>query len=122
MKKRRNKDLGILGEDIAANYLISAGFKIIERNFKKRYGDIDIVAKVGDTFSFIEVKTRIGDKFGRGEEAITPWKLRNLIKSVNFYKHMHPEIDGAMRIDVVSIAMTASRDVEKITRYENVSG
>lgn len=122
MKNRTNQDLGNLGEDIAADYLTSTGYKIIERNFKKRYGDIDIVASDGDTITFIEVKTRIGDKFGSGEEAITPWKLKTLIKSVNFYKHMHPEMDGAMRIDVVAIAMSANREVEKITLYKNVTG
>ena len=122
MRKRDNLYLGNLGEDIAADFLKKKGYKIIERNFKKRYGDIDIVAKEGDTISFVEVKTRIGDKFGKGEESITPWKLNTLVKSVNFYKLVHPELDGALRIDVVTISMNTSREVEKISLYKNVTG
>lgn len=122
MQNLRNKTLGAKGEEIAANYLHSLGFKVIERNFHKRYTELDIVALDNKTLVFIEVKTRIGKKYGTAEEAITPWKLRNLIRSAHYYKLLHPDLPDAMRIDVVSIILSSQQNLEKISLYKNVTG
>lgn len=122
MQNLRNKNLGKKGEDIAAKYLQSKGFIILERNFHKRYSEIDLIAKDKMTLVFVEVKTRVGDKFGSPEEAITPWKLHTLVKSAQFYRLLHPNLTNNMRIDVVAIVLSTDEEVEKISHYENVSG
>lgn len=122
MNSKRNKTLGFLGEELASKYIASKGLKIIERNFTKRYGEIDIVALDGNTLVFVEVKTRLGNKFGTPEEAVTPQKLRSLTRSAHYYKLLHPRLPCAMRIDVVGILLSAIESVEKITLYKNVTG
>lgn len=122
IKKKYNQEIGILGEQIAADYLSSFGLKILERNFKKRYAELDIVVLDGTTLVFVEVKTRKGTRFGLPEESITPWKLKSLIHSCHYYKLLHPGLPQSMRIDVVSIQLTIDNKVEKINWFKNITG
>ncbi len=116
-----------LGEDKACNFLQKKGFKIIERNFRKGYGEIDIIAidssnQEEKTLVFIEVKTRKSNSFGSPLEAITPWKLKSLIRTAQFYKLIHPNLPDNMRIDAVSIILSSSNEVEEIELIKNISG
>ena len=120
-QQRNNIRRGYFGETAACKYLTSLGYKIIERNFKKRYGEIDIVACQGKTLVFVEVKTRRGTSFGTPEEAITPWKMSSLIKSAQYYKLIHPNSPDAMRIDLISIHLNDAYEIEKIQHYKNIS-
>lgn len=122
MKSLRNKNLGKLGEELATNYLKSLKFTIIERNFHRRYSEIDIVAKEGETLVFVEVKTRIGNIYGLPEESITPWKLHSLIRSANYYLLLYPHSKLAKRIDVVTVLFSSEERVEKVNHYRNVTG
>jgi len=110
------------GEKLAASYLKSQGYKIIEKNFKKRYGEIDIIALDKDILVFIEVKTRWSKKYGLPEEAVTPWKLRSVIKTAQYYKMIHPELPEAMRIDVVAVDFTVRGREKRIRLIKNVTG
>lgn len=116
------KDIGKKGEDLAVTYLKGHGYKIIEQNFQKRYGEIDIVAKDGNTLVFIEVKTRSSSQFGSPLEAITPWKMKALTRSAYFYKNLHPDLPESLRIDVVSVLLSPSGVVEKIELVKNITG
>lgn len=118
----RHIQTGKQGEDEASVFLKKRGYKILERNFKKRYGDIDIVAKDSDTLVFIEVKTRRTNQFGSGLEAITPWKIRALVQSAHFYKLKHPELPERLRIDVVAVKLSPGGGVERIELVKNVTG
>ena len=73
-----NIQKGKYGEELAAEFLIKSGYKIIDKNYKfSRYGEIDIIALEKDTLCFIEVKTRTNNNFGSGLEAVTKEKLMN---------------------------------------------
>lgn len=110
------------GEEKACEYLKKAGFKIIERNFRKGYGEIDIVCVTNDTLCFIEVKTRTSNQFGSPLEGITPWKLKSLIKTAQFYKLIHPKLPDSLRIDAVSVCLKNNNKVESIELIKNISG
>lgn len=110
-----------LGEDKACEYLKKLGFKIIERNFRKRYGEIDIIALDQDTLVFIEVKTRTSNVFGTPLESIAYWKLKSLIKTAQFYKMTHPRLPEGLRIDAVSVMLNGS-EVQSIELTKNISG
>jgi len=110
-----------LGEDKACEYLKKLGFKILERNYRKTYGEIDIIAIEKDVLSFIEVKTRTSNLFGSPLEAITYWKLKSLIKTAQFYKMAHRNLPDALRIDAVSVILNGS-DVKTIELTRNISG
>lgn len=117
-----NISLGKYGEDLAVKYLQKQGYKILERNFKKRWGEIDIVCQEKDTLVFVEVKTRIGQDYGSAAEAITPWKLKALVRSAQYYKMLHPELPEALRIDVLAIDLSPAREVKRIELIKNVTG
>lgn len=70
--------LGLNVEDAAANHLRQLGYRIIDRNYKTRHGEVDIIAKVGPEWVFVEVKGRNSTKFGRPVEALTPAKLNRI--------------------------------------------
>lgn len=114
--------VGKLGEDIASKYLVKLGWKIISQNFQKRYTEIDIIAKDKNTLVFVEVKTRKGDSFGPIEESITPWKIRILKKSVDYYLHLQPSYPETMRVDFVGIELLQNDQVGKISHYKNITG
>jgi putative endonuclease len=111
----------ILGEEKACEYLSKLGFKILERNYRKSYGEIDIVAIDKDVLAFIEVKTRTSSQFGTPLESITPWKLKSLIKTAQYYSISHPKLPESLRIDAVSVVLNGNI-VEDIELTQNISG
>lgn len=111
-----------LGEDLAENYLKKLGYTILERNFRKGYGEIDIIALDSNILVFIEVKTRSSQKFGTPFEAITSWKLRTLINTAHFYKHTHPRLPESLRIDAISVILSYTQEVIEIEHMKNISG
>jgi len=110
------------GEDIACNYLAKKGYKIIERNFRKRYGELDIVSVKSDTLVFIEVKTRKSSQFGSPLESITPRKLHVLTKTALFYKSIHQKLPDLLRIDAVAIELFNDERVMNIEHVKNITG
>ncbi|OGG31239.1 hypothetical protein A3A63_00285 [Candidatus Gottesmanbacteria bacterium RIFCSPLOWO2_01_FULL_46_9] len=113
--------LGKTGEDLAVSYLQKHGFRIIERNFKARYGEIDIVSIDSGVLVFVEVKTRIGDEFGKPEEAVTPRKLREVIRTAEYYSLCHGGLPEAMRIDVIGIQLTPDGKVVSFNHIRSVT-
>ncbi len=113
--------LAIKGEDAACAFLQKKGYKILERNFRKGYGEIDIIAIHNNTLVFIEVKTRTSNKYGTAFEAIAPWKISKLIRGAKFYKYiMHPELPDDLRIDAVAV-MAWGDEILSIEHLENIT-
>lgn len=110
------------GEAIACQKLKRQGYKILERNFRKGYGELDIIAVHQNILVFVEVKTRTSQEFGSPLEAIAPWKLRSLIKTAQFYKMMHKNLPEQLRIDAVSVILSPSGEGEKVEHIENITG
>ena len=101
-----NIEIGRIGENIATKYLKRQGYKILDRNFRsRRWGELDIVATKDETLVFVEVKARVGTKYGEPVEAVTPYQLRALKRAGQYYKMEHPDTPEALRIDVVSIVL-----------------
>lgn len=98
------RSLGQEKEELAAEYLISQGAKIIERNYYFRGGELDLIAKDGEYLCFIEVKYRKSSSFGFPEEAVTYAKQRKILKGARLYLYQnHFKKDTPCRFDVVSI-------------------
>ncbi len=102
MSKQRI-NLGKRGEDIAARFLLEKGLALIARNFRDKFGEIDIIAKDRETLVFVEVKTRRSDHFGRPEEAVTPAKQQQIIRVASYYLVQHKLLDAPVRFDVIAI-------------------
>ena len=95
--------LGPEGEQIAADYLVRQGYRIIERNYRFHRNEIDIIALQKETLCFIEVKTRSSSAKGHPAEAVTLQKQREIIKAARAYLALYRDIDTDCRFDVVAI-------------------
>ncbi len=111
--------LGKYGEDLASDYLKKSGYKIIERNFRIRGGEIDIIALDGKTLVYVEVKTRSNHQFGLPEESVTYHKLKFLERASKFYRLQRKNLPDLERIDVVAIDLSGSEP--KIKLIKNAS-
>ncbi|MCS6543035.1 YraN family protein [Curtobacterium herbarum] len=104
----RRRATGNAGEDQAAQWLERHGFSIIDRNWRCARGEVDIVARDGDTIVFIEVKTRTGQTTGHPLDAVTPRKLARIRQLVPAWFHAHREQTArAIRIDCIAVTMIA---------------
>lgn len=97
--------LGRAGEDRAAAYLQSLDYRILDRNWRCRDGEIDVVAEHNDQLVIVEVKTRRSDGFGHPFDAITARKLSRLHRLAVAWAVAHPELSRArgLRVDAVSV-------------------
>ena len=94
---------GNRGERLAAKTLKAKGYRILARNYRNRWGEIDIIAMDGDTIVFVEVKTRSQHTQGRPEEAVTPTKQRQITRAASAWLHSHKLDNHRCRFDVIAI-------------------
>lgn len=95
--------LGEKGELMAKYYLEKNGYTILEKNFRTRYGEIDLIGKFKDEIVFVEVKTRSSLNYGLPCEAINLKKQRKIIGTANYYLLVSGNRDSKCRIDVIEI-------------------
>ena len=96
-------EIGKLGEDLATEYLKNKGYKIIERNFVAKQGEIDIVAQDKKELVFIEVKTRTNNLYGKPIDAVNQVKQKHLISAVKYYLYSKKLEDEFVRLDVIEV-------------------
>lgn len=96
-------EIGKLGEQIAKIYLNSIKYKIIERNFNCRQGEIDIIAKDKDELIFIEVKTRTNLIYGKPSEAVDSRKQKHIYNSAKYYLYINQLEKSFIRFDVIEV-------------------
>jgi putative endonuclease len=101
---KENLDLGKSGEEIAVALLKNNGYKILKRNYKTKFGEIDIIASSKGTICFVEVKTRKSNRFGMPYEAISFFKQRHISKVAIMFLKENNLLDKKARFDVVSIS------------------
>jgi putative endonuclease len=99
--------LGRRGEDVAATYLADLGFEIVGRNVRTRYGELDIVAREGESLVFVEVRSRGDDRLGSPEESVDARKQAKLVALAEGYLATLPEPPSSCRIDVVVVEIRA---------------
>ncbi len=102
---RANIEKGKAGEENALEVLKKNGYKIIERNYRCRYGEIDIIARDGETIVFVEVKTRSNSSFGPPKAGVDHKKQRHIIKTATEYLARCGLTDREARFDVVGIEL-----------------
>ncbi len=124
MTKIFNRKVGREGEEIAAKFLLDKGYKILERNYYTRFGEIDLVVSKNGVLTFIEVKLKHGDDFGTPEEMIGGFKLSQVQRMAEFYLMDKPkmaEIYKTYLIDAVCVVTSEDGEVERISHYENLT-
>lgn len=111
--------LGRTGERLAAEELTRRGYRMLERNFRCRYGEIDLIAEDGCDLIFVEVKTRRGDAYGIPEEAVTLRKQRKIIQVASYYLDLHACAERSWRVDVVAVQLSRSGKLEEIRVHQH---
>lgn len=94
---------GASGEAAAVRHLEGLGYAILDRNFKTRFGEVDIVARDGRTTVFVEVKRREGDGHGRAAEFVSRAKMRKVVTAARMYTARHGLSESPLRFDVIAI-------------------
>src|SRR5690606_40402414 len=92
-----------------SRYLQTEGYRILERNYRCRFGEIDLIARDGSVLAFIEVKTRRSRVFGAPALAVTPRKQRHIIKVAQLYLAQKGSEQAVCRFDVVTIELDRDR-------------
>jgi putative endonuclease len=100
---------GIRGESLAVKYLKKKGYKIIERNYRCQWGEIDLIARDGKTLIFVEIKSRSSSDFGLPQDAVDRFKQEKLIQAAKAYMaEHHVQETIPARFDVVAVQLTPS--------------
>ena len=111
------KNLGNTGENLAAKFLENHGYKILERNYRIRTAEIDIIAEIGGVTVFVEVKTRSNLRKGTPAEAVNIRKQKKIIEAASVFLQNESYCDCACRFDVIEV-ISADKDF-KINHIEN---
>ncbi len=120
--RRYNKNLGDFGEGMAESFLKEKGFTILERNYRKNTGEIDIVAENDGFLVFVEVKTRRDNSCGLPAEAVDVKKQTHLYKTAERYIQENPT-EKEIRFDVIEVyarIVDGNPVVESINHIENI--
>lgn len=114
-------EIGALGEQLAVEHLESLGLRVLTRNWRCRYGELDVIAAddAARTVVFVEVKTRTSDQFGGVVHAVTPQKVRRLRRLAGLWLATQDGSWAAVRIDVVGVRIGRKRSPE-ITHLQGV--
>ena len=115
--KKFNKDIGNLSETLAIDYLKQKKYKILDINFKNRFGEIDIISKKDDLIIIIEVKGRFSSNYGFPSESVNISKQKKIIAVTNSYLHINNLYKRNIRFDVIEIFlnhMTNSYEINHI--------
>ena len=115
----RTQRLGAAGERIASRYLEQKGYEVVDKNIRRREGEIDLVALQGDTLVFVEVKLRTSRKMGAAVQAVSPAKGARLRALAEAYSADHPDLPTNLRIDLVAIELTVGGEVGQLNHVQN---
>jgi putative endonuclease len=114
--KSARKQLGSMGEQLAADRLVQKGMEILARNWHCAQGEIDIIARQGETLIFVEVKTRRGRAAGTPEQGVDVRKQRLLCQSAQCYLQSIGW-EGDVRLDVVAVELTSNGRLLRVTHW-----
>lgn len=115
----KRSETGILGEKLSQNFLKKKGYRILETNYRCRYGEIDIVARQGDCLVFVEVRTKTNLMFGSPEESISYTKMQHMEQAAEYYIQEHRACGLSWRIDLIAIELDTNRRPQRIEQIEN---
>lgn len=107
-----NLQTGKIGEEIAKKHLEDKGYKILEQNYRTKFGEIDLLAEKNKGIILVEVRTKRGEAFGSPEESLNKKKLRKLSFNARFKR--------ADRIDAICIVLKPDNTAERLNHYENI--
>lgn len=119
-----SKELGFLAENIAARHLIGKGYEVIERNYRRPWGEVDVIAKDGNVVVFVEVKANSRRFTGdfEPELRVDHWKVAKIVRTAQLYLGDGPGAsDIEWRVDVISVTFDELAKKAKIRHFKNIA-
>ncbi|MBP9802695.1 MAG: YraN family protein [Candidatus Pacebacteria bacterium] len=126
----KTQKIGEIGENIAVKFLMKQGFAILERNYTKKWGEIDIIAKKDNKIYFIEVKSVSRNLINVSQETLDsykpednmhPWKLKRMSRTIQTYLLAHKEYDEyEWQIDLITVFLDLIDKKAKVKRIEDI--
>ena len=107
--RRENLEFGKAAENAAAKFLKAQGYKILERNYKNKFGEIDIIAQLEGVICFLEVKARHSLYLGVPQEAVSIWKQRQICRVAVYYLKSNNLLERPARFDVLALLYVNSQ-------------
>lgn len=104
----KHNELGELGEDLAVEELEKNGYEIVERNWRYKKAEIDIIARKNEVLAIVEVKTRSNNYIGNPQDFVTPKKIKMLVEAVNEYV-VSKDLDVEVRFDIIAIIINQNK-------------
>ena len=121
-KRTEKRKLGDIGENCACEYLRRRGYEIVERNYLRKWGELDIVARKGSKLHFVEVKSVTHRTSGyRPEDNMHPWKLKRLYRTIETYL-LHKKHLGDWQLDLITAQIDLETRQARIELLENIVG
>jgi putative endonuclease len=114
---RRSRPLGTWGERLAEEFLVASGYQILERNYRVRGGEADLVARHGDSIVVVEVKTRASRRFGAPNQAVTTAKSRRVYRAGCAYCRARGHSLSQLRCDVITVDCTEGTGEPRLRHY-----
>lgn len=117
------QDIGRIGERLARSHLEARGYAVIAANYRCRWGEIDLIARDGPVWAFVEVRTRRSNAYGSPEESVTPAKLERLTLAAQDYLAQHTANTAAIqwRIDLIAVRLGPNRSIRDIRHLPNIA-
>lgn len=110
--------LGDFGERLAVQHLQAKGYEIVERNYRRREGEIDIIARLGEVLAFVEVRCRRGSAMGTAIESLSRTKQRRLVALAEAYGQDHDGLPEQRRVDVIGIDLAPDGKLLSVSHIE----
>ena len=104
---------------MAGRFLQEKGYRLLDANYRCRWGEVDIVAQEGDELVFVEVRTRRGAEYGTPEESVTAAKARRLIATAQDYLQQDGQEESEWRIDLIAIRLDGDHRVQDIAHLRH---
>ena len=118
--KTKHHEIGLLGEKIARKYLEKRGYQTIEQNYRTRYAEIDLILWYEKSLVFVEVRTKVGERFGAPEESIKGDKIHRLKRAAAVY-FSQKGYNRSYRIDAVCIVLSERQRIQRVSHYQNIT-
>ena len=114
--------IGAIGEELARHHLEAKGYRVVATNYRCRWGEVDLIARDGPEWVFVEVRTRRNAAYGSPEESVTPAKARRLTLTAQDFLRQRVAASANLewRIDLVAILLGPNRQVLSINHLENI--
>ncbi len=117
----QKQDLGKWGEQVAMQFLVNQGIQITAKNFRSRYGEIDLIGTDGRSLMFFEVKTRQSQQFGAPDEAVSGDKLKRIQNTAMMYISKFYMQEPLWRIDIISIMRNPKTESHTVQWIKNAA-